>query len=218
MSLTKYLIDSDVARCMCTYGLIEDLATALGVELTDFFILSQLQYQLRLANPAKALKKLGSVEGVQQAKLLVENASEIEVMTESANYVLLDGTPGIDGGELALLAALCDNPDTGLVTGDKRALVALCLVAGPIESKFTWAQILCLEEAVARLVAHFGLDHVSRKVRAQPGANTALDMIFGKSQASKLEDVNAGFRSYLNDLLTQTQGKYVSSFLAAASH
>ena len=217
MSLTKYLIDSDVARCMCTYGLIEDLATALGVGVPDFFILSQLQYQLRLANPAKALKKLGSLEGVQQARHLVEKASEVVVMTESANYVLLDGTPGIDGGELALLAALCDNPDTGLVTGDKRALVALCQLTGPIESKFTWAQILCLEEAVARIVAHFGLDHVSRKVRAQPGANTALDIIFGKSQASKIEEVNAGFMSYLNDLLTQTQGKYVSSLLVAAS-
>lgn len=215
MSLTKYLIDSDVARCMCTYELIEDLATALGVGLQDFFILSQLQYQLKLADPAKARKKLGSSEGVQQAKRLVEKASEVMVMTESANYVLLDGTPDIDGGELALFAALCDNPDTGLVTGDKRALVALCKVTGPIESKITWAQILCLEEAVARLVAHFGLDHVSRKVRAHPGANTALDMIFGKSQAAEPEGVKEGFKSYLNDLLKQTQGKYISAFLAS---
>lgn len=217
MSLTKYLIDSDVARCMCSYELIEDLATALGVTLADFFVLSQLKYQLHLAKPSKALKKLGTPEAVQQAQKLVSQASEVVVMADSANYVLLEGTPDIDGGELALFAALCENPSTGLVTGDKRALVALCKVTGPIESKFAWAQILCLEEAIARLIAHFGLNHVSKTVRAHAGTNTALEMIFGKTKAAAIEDVNEGLTSYLNHLVTGTQGKYVSPFLAAAT-
>lgn len=216
MSLTKYLIDSDVARCMCTYELIEDLASALKVRLEDFLILSQLRYQLRLNDEDKALKKLGSHEAVEQAIRLVAKASEVVVMAESANYVLLESTPGIDGGELTLFAALCDNPDTGLVTGDKRALIALCTLSGPIVGKFTWAQILCLEEAVAHLVAHFGLEHVSAKVRAHQGANTALDMIFGKSKPSDLAGVNEGLKSYLGDLVEKTQRKYVSSFLTTA--
>ncbi|WP_363799854.1 hypothetical protein ABU614_07015 [Lysobacter firmicutimachus] len=214
MSLTKYLIDSDVARCMCSYELIEDLATALGVTLADFFVLSQLKYQLHLAKPAKALKKLGTSQAVQQAQRLVDQASEVVVMADSANYVLLDGTPDIDGGELALFAALCESPSTGLVTGDKRALVALCKVTGAIESAFTWAQILCLEEAIACLIAHFGLDHVSNKVRAHVGTNIALEMIFGRSRAATIEDVNEGLKSYLNDLVTETHGRYVSPFLA----
>ncbi len=213
MSLTKYLIDSDVARCMCTYELIEDLATALGVGLEDFFVLSQLKYQLHLANAGKAQKKLGSAAAVAQAIKLVDQASEVVVMAESANYALLEGTPDIDGGELALFAALCDNPDTGLVTGDKRALIALCKVTGPIEANFTWAQILCLEEAMTRLVAHFGLAHVSDKVRSHAGANTAIELIFGKSQAAKASDVDEGFKSYLSHLVADTQGKYTSPYL-----
>jgi hypothetical protein len=216
MSLTKYLIDSDVARCMCCYELIEDLATALGVGLEDFFVLSQLKYQLHLANPDKALKKLGSEEAVAQANRLVEEASEVVVMADSANYLLLEGTPDIDGGELALFAALCENPSTGLVTGDKRALIALCKVTGSMEGKFTWAQILCLEEAMALLVAHFGLAHVSDKVRRRAGANIAIELIFGKSQPAELADVNEGFKSYLTHLVSETQGKYVSLHLENA--
>ena len=42
-----------------------------------------------------------------------------------------------------------------------------------------------------------GLDPVDRKVRAHPGVNRALDMIFGKSQAARLDDVNADFKTYL---------------------
>lgn len=139
-------------------------------------------------------------------------------MSESANYVLLEGTPDIDGGELALFAALCENPSAGLVTGDKRALIALCKVTGPIEGRFTWAQILCLEEAMARLVAHFGLRHVSDKVRRHAGTNTAIEIIFGRTQPAKLQDVNRGFKSYLDDLVAETQGKYVSSFLAVVQN
>ena len=36
MSPTHYLLDSDAAKAVCQYGLIEDLATALGVALSDF--------------------------------------------------------------------------------------------------------------------------------------------------------------------------------------
>lgn len=217
MSLTKYLIDSDVAKCLCSYELIEDLATAIGVTLADFFILSQLKYQLHLAKPDKALKKLRTPQAVQQAQKLVSQASEVVVMADSANYVLLDGTPDIDGGELALFAALCESPNTGLVTGDKRALVALSKVTGPIESKFTWAQILCLEEAIARLIDHFGLGHVSSRIRARVGTNIALEVIFGWTKAASIEGVNEGLKSYLNDLVVGTQGKYVSAFLVASA-
>lgn len=218
MGLSKYLLDSDVVRCMCTYTLMEDLAVALGVNLKDFFVLSQLRFQLHLSKPDKALKKLGSIEGVEQAQMLVATASELVLMTDSANYILLEGTPDIDGGELALFAALCDDKCAGLVTGDKRALIALCKVGGPIETRFSWTQILCLEDAVAHLIAKFGLDHVSQKVRGRSGVNTALEIIFGTSTAASIQDVNQGLTSYLNDLVDKTQGKYVSQFLTASTH
>jgi hypothetical protein len=210
MSITKYLLDSDAGKCMCQYGLMLDLATALGVTLSDFYILSQLRYQLHLGEPNKALKKLGTTEAVQQAQLLVASAGEVTVLAESANYLLLQGTPDIDGGELALFAALCDQPNSELITGDKRSLVALCKVDG-LSAGFSWARIICTEEAIRRLVERLGWQYVSNKVRARPDVNMGLSLIFGKSAPASEQAIREGLVSYLNALAAETNGKYAAT-------
>lgn len=214
MSATHYLLDSDAAKALCQYGLVENLATALGIQLSDFAILAQLRFQLHHGKPQKALKKLGSELAVAQLDLLISNADEVVVLVESANYLLLEGTPDIDGGELALFAALCADTSAGLITGDKRSLVALCNVEGKLQEAFTWTQILCLEEAVAILVAHFGWAYVSERVRARPDVNNAISNIFGRSAAASEVSIFEGLQSYLKELQANTQGKYYSSFLA----
>ncbi|KHS05255.1 MULTISPECIES: hypothetical protein [Xanthomonas] len=218
MSATRYLIDSDAAKALCQYGLIEDLATALGVTLRDFSILAQLRYQLHLASPAKALRKLGSNLAVDLANLLVAQASEVVVLLESANYSLLEGTPDIDGGELALFAAMCDDANAGLITGDKRSLVALCKVEGKIQESFTWAQILCLEETIAILIGHFGWEYVSDRIRIRPDVNNAVSNIFGRSAPAAEAAISEGLQSYLNELQAKTAGKYSSPYLSALSN
>lgn len=214
MSVSHYLLDSDAAKALCQYGLIEDLATALGVSLSDFSVLSQLRFQLHVADPPKALKKLGTELAVAQVNLLVSQASEVIVLVDSANYALLEGTPDIDGGELALFAALCEDSSAGLITGDKRSLVALCKVGATIQDSFSWAQILCLEEALALLVEHFGWSYVSDRVRARPDVNTALSTVFGRSVAASEQAISEGLQSYLRDVQSRTLGKYQSPYLA----
>ncbi|WP_426803426.1 hypothetical protein [Xanthomonas campestris] len=217
MSATRYLIDSDAAKALCQYGLMEGLATALGLTLADFSILAQLRYQLHLAEPTKALQKLGSQIAVEQAVRLAAEASEVVVLLASANYALLEGTPDIDGGELALFAAICDDNNAGLITGDKRSLIALCKVEGQVQSNFSWAQIMCLEEAVAVLVGHFGWEYVSERVRQRPEVNTAISNIFGRSVPAGEAAISEGLHSYLNELRVNTSGKYESPYLAGLS-
>ncbi|WP_447905149.1 hypothetical protein [Stenotrophomonas sepilia] len=218
MSATRYLIDSDAAKALCQYGLIEDLATALGVTLRDFAVLAQLRYQLHMASPAKALKKLGSNLAVEQASLLVEQASEVVVLLESANYALLEGTPDIDGGELALFAAMCEDSNAGLITGDKRSLIALCKIEGAIQENFSWAQILCLEEAIAILIRFFDWQYVSERIRTRPDVNNALSNIFGRSAPAAEAAISEGLQSYLRELQVNTAEKYCSPYLTALSN
>jgi hypothetical protein len=217
MSPTHYLLDSDAAKAVCQYGLIEDLATALGVALSDFSILSQLRFQLHVGDRARALKKLGSEMAIDQVGLLVSQASEVVVLVDSANYALLEGTPDIDGGELALFAALCEDSTAGLITGDKRSLVALCKVGSTIQDSFCWAQILCLEEALALLVDHFGWSYVSERVRARLDVNSAISTIFGRSAPADQQAISEGLQSYLRDVQSRTAGKYQSPYLARMS-
>lgn len=208
-----YLLDSDAAKCLCQYLLIEDLAIALGIDLTNFAVLPQLRFQLHLANDSKALKKLGSAEAVTSARKLIESANEVVVLVQSANYLLLANRPDIDEGELALFAALCDDASRRLVTGDKRALIALSQIKDVLS--FTWYQIMCLEEAIAILTCHYGHDHVSARVRRRPDVNLALSIAFGRTMANDAAGTKNGLRSYLGALNGDTGGKYIPVHLNA---
>lgn len=208
MSVDRWLLDSDAATCLCKYGLIDDLARALNVPLTAVCVLPQLRYQLHLANKPKALKKLGSEFAFEQACYLVETAQEVSVLVSSANQALLAATPDIDGGELALFAALLDSDRSGLVTGDKRALIALASLDGD-SAEVLWARLLCLEDAIALLVQRLGHAYVSDKVRPRPDANVALSIAFGRINVSSASSTSEGINSYLRDLHLNTGGRYI---------
>jgi hypothetical protein len=201
-----YLLDSDAARCLCQYRLILELADALDCSLADFAILPQLRFQLKLGQP-KAIEKLGSAEAVEVAEQLVAAATEVAVSANSANAMLLADRPDIDAGELILFAALCDEEDCTLITGDKRALIALsAFTQAPIGA--IWPRLICLEEAIAVIIKHNGLATVSMKIRARPEVNTAITLAFGHSLASPLSEVLEGLSSYVSDLMRATHGKY----------
>ncbi len=209
MSAQRWLLDSDAAACMCKYELVRDLSRAMGVTLADLCVLPQLRYQLQLNKPAKALARLGSKMAVAQAKLLIKHAAEVVVRQDSANFALLEGTPDIDGGELALFAAMLDSSDSGLLTGDKRSLVALSKMQGTIKDSVSWLRILCTEEALALLIEHFGHAYISRKVRARLDANIGLAIIFGRAAPSSVQSIDQGLRSFVLDLARKTGGSYV---------
>ena len=217
MKLERWLLDSDAATCMCKFGFVNDLAKALGVPLQALSILPQLRYQLHLLKPAKALKKLGSIEAVEQAQWLTANATEVIVLVDSANHALLEATPDIDGGELALFAALLDSNDSGLITGDKRALIALSNVKGLISDDLVWVRILCTEEAVALLIKQFGHSYVSGKVRERPDANVGLSIVFGRTAPSSDEGTSVALMSYIKELVSNTGGKYTPQYVATTS-
>lgn len=216
MKPQRWLLDSDAAKCMCKYRLVDELAAALGVDLTALCILPQLRFQLRLHEPRKALSKLGSADAVAQATRLVEHAAEVTVLTDSANLALLEATPDIDGGELALFAALLDAHDSGLITGDKRAIIALSGVSGISADHAVWMRLLCTEDAIAMLVQHFGHDHVSAKIRACPDTNMAVSIAFGRSAPNSPECTHEGLRSYILDLVTCTGGRYIPQHVSGA--
>lgn len=204
----RWLLDSDAAICLCKYVLVDDLARALGVPLMAICVLPQLRYQLHLASKEKALKKLGSELAFEQACRLVETAQEVSVLVSSANQALLAATPDIDGGELALFAALLDSEQSGLITGDKRALVALSRLDGE-PTEVLWARLLCLEDAIALLVQRFGHSYVSAKIRPRLDANMALSIAFGRVTASDASSTAEGLNSYLRDLNLNTRAKYI---------
>ena len=203
-----YLLDSDAARKLCQYELLDELVVALGCSLQEIAVLPQLKFQLRLTSPDKALAKLGSANAVEIATRLVATAREVEISAAAANPLLELNRPDIDSGEATLFAALCEEKESSLISGDKRAFVALSRVDGLAVIDGLWARILCLEESLYLLVCGGAFQVVSQKIRNRPDVDISIGNSFGRSSPSSQESVTEALLSYMTDLVRTTNGKY----------
>jgi len=205
-----YLLDSDVARKLCQYQLVHELARALKCPLAGFAVLPQLAFQLRLRDPHAALKKLGSVEAVTLATELVSLANVVELKVEQSNYALNIERPDIDSGEAVLFAALHQSDQDSLLSGDKRAFVALSKINDELVAGCMWARMICLEEAIMIILKGESFELVSTKIRARTDVDSALSSTFGRSQALAQEGVIEALSSYVRALERDTDGKWVT--------
>lgn len=202
-----YLLDSDVARKMAQYTLIDDMVACLGCGLSDLAVLPQLKFQLRIGT-AKALLKLGDEAAVEAATKLINAAQEISLGPEAANTLLALNRPDIDFGEQVLFAALLLDASRELISGDKRAMVAL----SQIETiEHVWPLLRCLEDLLLLMVRAVAFDALSARIRGRADADIGLSIIFGRSQAASKESVIEGLSSHLNQLIKDTGGRYVIS-------
>lgn len=203
-----YLLDSDAAKKLCQYGLIEELAAALGIPISQFAVLPQLKYQLHANNVDRSAKKLGSAAAVDHLRLLLSHAIEIEIGPRGADLIVCLDRPDIQSGEQVLFAALIENDGAELLTGDKKALAALSALKDPLIPVTLWARIICLEEALLILVEKGSFEALSVKIRACPEVDTSISIVFGRSTASTRSQVLEGLNSYLGDLQRRTGGAY----------
>lgn len=204
-----YLLDSDAAKKICQYHLLHELAGALNCALSDFAVLPQLKFQLKLTKDDKALTKLGTEEAVYLARQLVAAASEVEIAVEDANPLLQLNRPDIDSGEATLFAALHGNDEAELVSGDKRAYVALSKVDGLLVVDALWARLLCLEEAVYIILRNGDFQQISDKIRARSDIDMAVSISFGRTSANPRETVIEALQGYIRALVENTGGKYL---------
>ena len=203
------LLDSDAARKLCQFDLIEFLLTSIQFKATDLGVLPQLKFQLHLNDEKKAEKKLGSRHAFENAKNLASSAFEVEVSADSANPILELDRPDLETGELTLFAALSETEESHLLSGDKRAYIALSKVDQLDEIHELWPRFLCLEEAILIIIAHHDFDAISERVRSDPDVDTAVALTFGVSAPSSKENVEGALTSYVNHLQQQTAGRFI---------
>lgn len=203
-----FLLDSDAARKLCQYQLIRELTHALQCTLGDLAVLPQLTFQLQLNNPAGALKKLGSEQSVAQAQELVSYAHSVEVRVDQSNFFLDVERPDIDSGEAVLFASLYQNPRDCMISGDKRAYVALSKLDQPSIGGI-WARLICFEEAIMLILQSNDFESVSAKVRARIDVDMAMSIAFGRSQAAAQSSVLEALNSYTESLHRDTDGRWI---------
>lgn len=194
------LVDNDVVLKLCCYGHEGSLAEAVGHDAVG--MLSIARYVLRDAmrrsrsiahqdRVASALER-----ALASATMLVADEAELEMAGDFAERAARAGVD-LDTGEAQLLAILLHRAAPLLVTGDKRAVVAI----SELGLGDTHGRVACLEQVLAALVGLHGTRAIRTAVCAEPAVDRAATMCFACSaDAVSDDDVLTGLESYVADL------------------
>lgn len=127
--------------------------------------------------------------------------AEVALATQLQEWALVESL-GLDTGE-AQLAALCALRGAQLVSGDKRAIVALDRAILAFSAMRDLAfKVGCLEQVVATIALHAGGPMVREAICSAGGVDTALRMAMECSRTTVPADYysSVGLESYIDDL------------------
>jgi hypothetical protein len=118
----------------------------------------------------------------------------------------------LDGGESQLLAIVAKRNFHCLLTGDKRAILAMAAVAMALAA----GRILCFEQLMTRIIAAVGIDSVRPRVCAEPRIDRAITVCFGCTRNAVPDaDVIDGLASYIGHIERTAPGVLMGD---AAAH
>lgn len=197
------LMDNDAVLKLARYGLLGEALLALKCTPTQVRVLPTAHYTLLPAKqPLRHCKDSASAHRLGE---FLGQAGKVD--TSAADPALIDALvaiPGIDPGEAMLFALAAAQADTIIVTGDKRAVQALC--AAPEAAGAVGAlsgRVICMETLFRGLAEHDFASTQSR-VRGNGEVDKALTAIFGVAAPATLESVRQGIDSYEGALRAKT--------------
>jgi hypothetical protein len=146
---------------------------------------------LNIDGASAALEEL-----LAQVSFVVPTQTEIELAAELEERATARALE-FDTGESQLIAVLMSRSAPLLLTGDKRAIVALAGIC-PAEAE---GRVACLEQLIATLVTKHSAGALRTSVCAEPKVDKAMTACFACSATLvSAEDILAGLASYTNHL------------------
>ena len=199
----RVLFDNDVALKISCYALISETLRATTLDgiapamlgVGRFVIRTRLSRAKNIADRERARASfehlLKSVSMVEPNEAELSTAADLEAEANRRDLEL-------DGGESQLLAILANRGCNLLLTGDKRAIVAMSVVAIAEAA----SRVACLEQLIAHLLVIEGTGIVRPRVCAEEQADLAITLCFGCSMTVPPQDgdVLEGLASYTRHL------------------
>jgi hypothetical protein len=165
------LSDNDLVVKLAQCDLLDVALDSFESQRSECFVLSTIRHSLRLGNPDKSIERyVGSPQAFERINEFLEHCN---VLPEAPILDLIDHLveiPEIDVGEQALFLHAKENHDKNLsylmLTGDKRALRAICVYDQLDAFEFLRTKVVCLESCMMDMIDHAGFDHINEKVSA----------------------------------------------------
>lgn len=208
----KALVDNDVLLKSARYGLLDQFLggyppvdDVVGVLGSARFVLTNLLVKSKEAADATEVlpRLLAFIDGNQVLEPTVDEqelAAEFEAVAQQANLPM-------DTGESLLCSMLIRRTLPRLITGDKRAIVAveqlidLCPHIRDIVGK-----LMCMEQLVLERLTAESLEEIKMAICRRPSADKALFICCACSSATPdIDVISEALNSYIRSLRTTAQ-------------
>ncbi len=196
------LVDNDVALKLCAYASAEDLIELASFKNRTLAMLPVARHTVdRRVQRARGIKDPGSLQS--QWDIFSAKIDWIEPTTEEISFAAeleeqaITLSVELDGGESQLFAILVFRLSPWMLTGDKRAIVALETIGRAFPSE----RVACLEQVVFTLLRKLGTTALRTKICAEPNVDRALSIAFAcHSKPRPVSDasIEAGLISYVD--------------------
>lgn len=205
----RVLLDNDVVLKAASYALVDETVAVTTIEDTPpamlgvgrFVIGNRLSRATNITDPARATE---AFERILAALTLVEPDENEMAAAADLEAEAIRRDLELDGGESQLLAILANRTCSLLITGDKRAIAAMAIVAAAQAG----GRVACLEQMVAQIVTTCGMPTVQARVCGEPNVDRAITNCFACSSPDmpEVNDVIAGLASYTGHLDRSSPG------------
>jgi hypothetical protein len=207
--LPSTFVDNDVIWKACQFRLLVDLPQALGIAGEEMTVLGSLRYVIGPKVEASEVD-----ETRQTFQEFLEAAEEIEPDEAELKFAAhieeaaLRMSVAIDGGESLLVAVALNRGARHFVSGDKRAIKGLSILAtNDAKLRELAGYIVTLEQVAFSIAQLKGCDAVRSAVCALPKVDRALAACFMCHQPEcSIEGVRDALSSYQRQLSKDTNG------------
>lgn len=212
----RVLLDNDVILKSCAYRChgelvalttIDDVAPSL-LSIARFTLRSRLSRNCHLTDPEAAVDALEEL--LAHVQLPEPTADEIEMAAE-LEELATNKALEFDMGESQLVAILLKRGCPLLITGDKRAIIAMAEI-GLVDAE---GKLACVEQLFAYILDTIPHMDVRRRICAEATADKALTACFAcATSIVTAKDIVAGLDSYTNDLRRRSGAMLVTGLRA----
>jgi hypothetical protein len=209
----RVLLDNDVVLKAASYSLVAETVAATTIDNTPPAMLGVGRFVIRnrlsrASNITDVPRATESFAQMLAAMTLVEPDDDEMAAAADLEAEAIRQDLELDGGESQLLAILANRSCSLLVTGDKRAIVAMAIVAATEAG----GRVACFEQLIGHIIATSGTPFVQPRVCAEPNVDRAITNCFACSSPETPDDGNVlqGLASYIGHLERSAPGVLIS--------
>lgn len=197
----EVFFDNDVVLKLAEYELLDAFLDLLDHCACQTFILPTLSFVAGINNPKRAAKIFSSEDKLTAIQRLVDKSKIAEMRkAETVRLANSINVPNLDPGELALIACVTESDaETGLVTGDKRAVQALNNITD-LTGLLTQCWIIMLEHIVRYMLVKLDPVLIIEKIQHKPHLDVSLRICFKGKTLEAIEQIIEALNSYTYDI------------------